>query len=80
MAMSPLQVERKIQWLEKQIGSIEKEDPFLNPKQVSQLLGISLSSAYNLFKVFDFPGKKIAGSYRVRRSQLYRYFDNLPKD
>lgn len=78
MIIDSLLLESRIGRLEKQFNELEK-DGFLTPKEVASLLSVSLSTSYNLFKEPSFPGKKIAGTFRVRKSQLYKYFDNLPK-
>jgi len=77
--MNELVIERRIDQLERAIRNIDKDDVFLNVKEVSDLLKLSMSATYQLFNDPFFPGKKIAGTYRIRKSQLYNYFDNIKK-
>ena len=77
--MNDMIMERRIDQLERAIRTIDKDDIFLNVKDVSELLKLSMSATYQLFNDPEFPGKKISGTYRVRKSQLYNFFDNIKK-
>jgi len=77
--MNNLQIERELKQLKARVNQMEVEDPFLSAKQLAKLLNISLTKAYDLFANPQFPGRKIGGCLRVRRSQVYKYYESLPK-
>lgn len=76
MSISPRIIEKKVIDLEKHVQLLQTSDQYLTVAQVQQILQISKNSAYDLFNMPSFPGRKIRGvGMRVRASKLYEFID-----
>jgi len=61
-------------------GAIEG-DELLTADEAARILKVTRDAAYNLFNKTDFPAKKIpAIGWRVRKSDIFIYVDNLSKN
>lgn len=64
--------------MDKKIKTPEPYDPFLTVKDVANIIKAPASSVNKLFNSPGFPGRKVKHiGWRVRKSKLYEYFDNL---
>lgn len=55
---------------------LKKDDKLLlSPKELTKVLGVSLSTAYNLCKSKTFPSFKIGGNYYVSLENLKKWID-----
>lgn len=49
---------------------------YLTVKEVSELLKITTTTTYKLFKTKGFPSKKIGGALRVNKEKLIQWIEN----
>jgi len=58
-----------------------EDDELLTADEAAVVLKVTRDAAYNLFNKTDFPAKKIpAVGWRVRKSDIFLYVNNLTKN
>ena len=73
-----VRLDHRLRQIEKQLKRTDASDPLLTVKDVAGILKASPYSVNKLFNSPGFPGKKISHiGWRVRRSRLFEYLDNL---